>query len=205
MGKHGVIAPGGVENPPNAKAITQVEGAAAYSIIPFCYVFIIIYTLTLAPVTWVYAVEAWSLGTRATSMTFVAVSNWLSDWTLGCFVPPALRNITYKLFVIFGVLCSLPRFKPSLRILKRVGRLWRRLSCCLGRMDQGLVGQNPVGVGLIRSLRLLLRERRGRGLYKNRPGVREWEVRRRLSGLCIWGSRLGKEAVVWGTKYERRA
>jgi hypothetical protein len=123
MGKHGVIAPGGLENPPNAKAITQVEGAPAYSIIGFCYILILICALILAPVTWVYAVEAWSLETRATGMPFAAVSNWLSNWTLGCFVPPALRNITYKLFVIFGVLCSRPRFKASLRILRRVGRL----------------------------------------------------------------------------------
>jgi len=36
-------------------------------------------------------------------------------------------------------------------------------------------------------------------------GMREWGVRRRMSGLCIWRSRLGKEAVVWSTKYERRA
>jgi len=93
MGKHGVIAPGGVENPPNAKAITQVEGAPAHSIIDFLHI-LIIHTLILAPVTWVYAVEAWSLETCATGMPFAAVSNWLSNWTLGCFVPPALRNIT---------------------------------------------------------------------------------------------------------------
>jgi hypothetical protein len=135
MGKHGVIAPGGVGNPPSAKAITQVEGAPAHSIIAFCYILIIIHTLILAPVAWGYAVEAWSLETRAIGMPFAAVSNWLSNWTLGCFVPPALRNITYKLFVIFGVLCSQPRFKPSLRILKRVGRLWRRLSCFFFRED----------------------------------------------------------------------
>jgi len=29
-------------------------------------------------------------------------------------------------------------------------------------------------------------------------GMREWGVRRRMSGLCIWRSRLGKEGVVWG-------
>lgn len=75
MGKHGVIPPSGIGNPPNAKAITQVEGAPAHSIIGFCYILIIIYALILAPVTWVYAVEAWSLETRATGMPFAAVSN----------------------------------------------------------------------------------------------------------------------------------
>jgi hypothetical protein len=163
IGKHGVIAPSGVGNPPNAKAISQVESAPAHSIIAFCYILIIIYALILVPVTWVYAVEDWSLETRATGMPLAAVSNWFSNWTLGCFVPPALHNITYKLFVIFRVLCSQPRFEPSLRILRRVGRLWRRLSCPLGRMDQGLIERNSVGVGLIQRLRLLLRGRRGEG------------------------------------------
>jgi hypothetical protein len=95
MGKHGVIPPSGIGNPPNAKAITQVEGAPAHSIIGFCYILIIIYALILAPVTWVYAVEAWSLETRATGMPFAAVSNWLSNWTLGCFFPP--RSSQYYL------------------------------------------------------------------------------------------------------------
>jgi len=94
-----------VGNPPNANVVIQVDGAPAHTIIAFCYILIIIYALTLAPVAWVYAAEVWSLETRATGMSLAAVANWLFNWALGLFVPPAMRNITYKLFIIFGVLC----------------------------------------------------------------------------------------------------
>jgi hypothetical protein len=76
MGKYGVIVPGGVGTPPNANVIVQVEGAPAHTIIAFCYILIMIYALTLAPVAWVYAAEVWSLETRATGMSLAAVSNW---------------------------------------------------------------------------------------------------------------------------------
>lgn len=34
-----------------------------------------------------------------------ALSNWVFNFALGMFTPPALRNITWRLFIIFGVLC----------------------------------------------------------------------------------------------------
>lgn len=38
-------------------------------------------------------------------MSLAAVANWLFNFALGLFTPPAFRNITYKTFIIFGVLC----------------------------------------------------------------------------------------------------
>lgn len=103
LGKYGVIVPGGVDG--NANVIIQVTGAPAHTVIAFCYLLIIVYAMTLAPVAWVYAAEVWSLETRATGMSLAAVANWLFNFALGLFVPPAFRNITYKTFIIFGVLC----------------------------------------------------------------------------------------------------
>jgi len=105
LGSYGVIVPGGVGDPPNKNVIIQVEGGPAHTIIAFCYLLIIIYALTLAPVAWVYAAEVWSLETRATGMSLAAVANWLFNFALGLFVPPAFLNITYKTFIIFGILC----------------------------------------------------------------------------------------------------
>lgn len=34
-----------------------------------------------------------------------AVGNWVFNFALGFFVPPGFANITWKLFIIFGVLC----------------------------------------------------------------------------------------------------
>jgi len=103
LGNYGVRVPGGVDE--NENVLIQVSGAPAHTVIAFCYLLIIIYALTLAPVAWVYAAEVWSLETRATGMSLAAVANWLFNFALGLFTPPAFRNITYKIFIIFGVLC----------------------------------------------------------------------------------------------------
>jgi hypothetical protein len=80
-------------------------GAAANAAITFSFLLIVVYALTLAPVAWVYASEVWSLGTRAHGMALASLANWLFNFALGLFVPPAFRNITWKTFIIFGVLC----------------------------------------------------------------------------------------------------
>ena len=106
MGAHSTYVPGGVGNPPNANIVISVDhGAPANTVITFSYLLIIVYALTLAPVCWIYAAEVWSLGTRATGMSLAALSNWVFNFALGMFTPPAFVNITWKLFIIFGVLC----------------------------------------------------------------------------------------------------
>lgn len=103
LGTYGQYVPGGVQN--NLNVLIKVTGAPSHTVIAFSYLLIIIYSLTLAPVAWVYAAEVWSLETRATGMALAAVANWLFNFALGLFVPPAFANITYKTFIIFGVLC----------------------------------------------------------------------------------------------------
>ncbi len=95
--------PGGVGG--NHNVVIEVTGAPAAGVIAFSYLIIIVYALTLAPVAWVYAAEVWSLGTRAVGMSLAAVANWLFNFALGLFTPPALLNIKGNIFIIFGVLC----------------------------------------------------------------------------------------------------
>lgn len=103
LGAYGVDVPEGVDG--NANVVIRVTGSPAHTVIAFSYLLIIIYALTLAPVGWIYAAEVWSLETRATGMSMAATANWLFNFALGLFTPPAFRNIKYKTFVIFGVLC----------------------------------------------------------------------------------------------------
>ncbi|KAK3299669.1 general substrate transporter [Chaetomium fimeti] len=106
MGAHSTYHPEGVGNPPNANIVIAVTpGAPANTVITFSYLLIVVYALTLAPVCWIYAAEVWSLGTRATGMSVAAMSNWVFNFALGMFTPPAFVNITWRLFIIFGVLC----------------------------------------------------------------------------------------------------
>ena len=103
LGAYGVYRPEGVQG--NANVVLEVSGSPANTVIAFSYLLIIVYALTLAPVAWIYAAEVWSLETRATGMALAAVANWLFNFALGLFTPPAFLNITYKIFIIFGVLC----------------------------------------------------------------------------------------------------
>jgi len=103
LGNYGVYVPGGLNG--NLNVRIKVSGAPSHVVIAFSYILIIVYALTLAPVAWVYAAEVWSLETRAIGMALAAVANWLFNFAIGIFIPPAFENITYKTFIIFGVLC----------------------------------------------------------------------------------------------------
>jgi hypothetical protein len=83
----------------------RVTGSAAYTVIAFSYLLIIIYAMTLAPICWVYAAEVWSLETRATGMGIAAIGNWLFNFAIGLFIPPALLDIKWGTFIVFGSLC----------------------------------------------------------------------------------------------------
>lgn len=105
LGSYGEYVPGGVDGNLNVLISVKNNPGAAHSVIAFSYLLIIIYALTLAPVAWVYASEIWSLETRAYGMSIASIGNWLFNFALGLFVPPAFHNITWKTFIIFGVLC----------------------------------------------------------------------------------------------------
>jgi MFS family permease len=73
LGAYGVYVPGGVNG--NANVVIEVQGSPANTVIAFSYLMIIIYTLPLTPVAWIYVAEVWSLETRATGMSLAAVAN----------------------------------------------------------------------------------------------------------------------------------
>ncbi|KAF2150933.1 MFS transporter [Myriangium duriaei CBS 260.36] len=94
-----------VDNDPNITI--QLFGPKANTVIAFCYLLIIIYALTLAPVAWIYAAEIWSLETRAVGMSISATGNWLFNFALGLYIPPGFINIRYGMFIVFGLMCIL--------------------------------------------------------------------------------------------------
>jgi len=87
----GEIVPGGVDGNPNVPV--RLTGAKANTVIAFCYLLIIVYALTLAPVAWIYAAEVWSLETRAVGMSIASLGNWLFNFSLGKAFLPLLKTI----------------------------------------------------------------------------------------------------------------
>ncbi|CZR57683.1 related to high-affinity glucose transporter [Phialocephala subalpina] len=103
MGTYGVYLPDGLDG--NLSVRIKVTGPPAYTVIAFVYILVLVYALTLAPIAWVYAAEIWSLETRADGMSLASIANWLFNFAIGLFLPSAFQNISWKIFIIFGVLC----------------------------------------------------------------------------------------------------
>ncbi|KAF2019055.1 general substrate transporter [Aaosphaeria arxii CBS 175.79] len=103
LGFHYEYVPEGVAGDTNV--VMRVSGAASHTVIAFSYLLIIIYAMTLAPICWVYAAEVWSLGTRAHGMGIAAIGNWIFNFAIGIFIPPAFLNIRWRVFIVFGTLC----------------------------------------------------------------------------------------------------
>lgn len=89
------VPPGSVGDNNNVVWSVNTAPQAGYVVIAFSYILVLVYALTLAPVAWIYAAEVWSLETRASGMGFATIGNWLFNFALGFFIPPAFRNIQW--------------------------------------------------------------------------------------------------------------
>ena len=38
-------------------------------------------------------------------MGVAVFGNWIFNFAIGFFIPPGFRNITWKMFIVFGTLC----------------------------------------------------------------------------------------------------
>ena len=120
LGNYGTFIPDGVNG--NLSVRIRVTGSPAYAVIVFCYILVLAYALTLAPIAWVYAAEVWSLETRATGMASASVANWLFNFAIGLFIPPGFQHITWRLFIIFGVLCFAAAIQAYLTYPETAGK-----------------------------------------------------------------------------------
>ena len=120
LASYGTTLPDGLDG--NLSVKVQVTGSPSYTVIAFCYLLVLTYSLTLAPIAWVYAAEVWSLETRATGMALASVANWLFNFAIGLFIPPAFQNISWKLFIIFGILCMAAAVQAFLTYPETAGK-----------------------------------------------------------------------------------
>ncbi|KAK4493649.1 hypothetical protein PRZ48_014834 [Zasmidium cellare] len=76
------------------------------AVIALSYIFTGIYGLTWAPTGWIYCSEVFPLKYRAKGVGLSAATNWIFNFALAYFLPPAFKNITWKTYIIFGVFCT---------------------------------------------------------------------------------------------------
>ncbi|KAL5461178.1 hypothetical protein PMIN06_002366 [Paraphaeosphaeria minitans] len=84
----------------------EITGAPGKAVIALSYIFTGIYGLTWAPTGWIYCSEVFPLKYRAKGVGLSAATNWIFNFALAYFLPPAFKNITWKTYIIFGVFCT---------------------------------------------------------------------------------------------------
>ncbi|KAF2183734.1 high affinity glucose transporter [Zopfia rhizophila CBS 207.26] len=105
MAVHGSPAPpGGVDNV--AEESWQIQGPAARAVIACTYLFVASFAPTWGPVSWIYPPELFPLRVRGKAVAITTSSNWIFNFALSYFVPPAFVNIQWKVYIIFGVFCT---------------------------------------------------------------------------------------------------
>lgn len=110
MATHGKAAPpGGLNGTPAVSWIIDV-GAPSKAVIACSYLFVASYAISWGPASWVYSSELFPLRVRGKAASLATCFNWLMNFALGYFVPPAFENIQWRVYVIFGVFCAAMTF-----------------------------------------------------------------------------------------------
>ena len=101
---HGAGQPaplGGVDG--KVEASWQVQGSAANAVIACTYLFVASYAPTWGPVSWVYPPELFPMRERGKGTALATSGNWIFNFALSYFVPPAFENIKWQVYILFGV------------------------------------------------------------------------------------------------------
>jgi len=84
----------------------SITGPPSKAIIACSFLFVASYAPTWGPVSWVYPPELYPLRVRGKAVALATSANWAFNFALAYFVPPAFANISWKVYIIFGVFCA---------------------------------------------------------------------------------------------------
>ncbi|PWY68471.1 sugar transporter [Aspergillus heteromorphus CBS 117.55] len=83
-----------------------ISGHASKAVIACTYLFVASYAISFGPASWVYPPELFPLRLRGKAGALCTSANWAFNFALSYFVPPAFVNIQWKVYVLFGVFCT---------------------------------------------------------------------------------------------------
>ncbi|KIX05864.1 uncharacterized protein Z518_03837 [Rhinocladiella mackenziei CBS 650.93] len=96
--------PGGVDHVEEES--WQIHGAPARAVIACTYLFVASFAPSWGPCSWIYCPELFPLRLRGKAVALTTASNWIFNFALSYFVPPAFVNIKWKVYIVFGVFCT---------------------------------------------------------------------------------------------------
>ncbi|RFU25791.1 hypothetical protein B7463_g10559, partial [Scytalidium lignicola] len=81
--------------------------AASNATIAFVYIYVMVFALTWACVAWVYPPEIFSMNMRGRATSMTTATNWFVNFWFALYIPTAMNEISWKLYLIFMALCYL--------------------------------------------------------------------------------------------------
>ncbi|KIY50738.1 high affinity glucose transporter [Fistulina hepatica ATCC 64428] len=82
-----------------------ISGPPSKGVIACSFLFVASYAVTWGPVSWIYTAEVFPRELRSQGSGLATATNWIFNFALSFFVPPAFKNIQWKTYIIFGVFC----------------------------------------------------------------------------------------------------
>ncbi|KAH8826073.1 general substrate transporter [Flagelloscypha sp. PMI_526] len=81
-----------------------IEGnkSATNAVIVMSYFFVCSFAITMGPVSWTYPAEIFPQKVRGKAVSLSTAANWIFNFALAYAAPPALENIRWKTYFVFG-------------------------------------------------------------------------------------------------------
>lgn len=84
----------------------SITGPPSKAVIASTYLFVASFAVTWGPASWVYPPELFPLRVRGKAVALCTSGNWIFNFALSYFVPPAFVNIQWKVYLVFGAFCT---------------------------------------------------------------------------------------------------
>ncbi|KAK7730113.1 high affinity glucose transporter [Botryosphaeria dothidea] len=120
------------------EASWEVKGAASKAVIACSYLFVASYAPTWGPVSWIYPPEILPLRVRGKGVALATSANWIFNFALAYFVPPAFVNIQWKVYLVFAVFCAAMFFHVFFMFPETAGKTLEEVEDIFTDYEQGI-------------------------------------------------------------------
>jgi MFS family permease len=82
--------------------VLRNQPGASKAVVACSYLFVATFACTWGPTSWTYPSEIFPAKVRAKAVSLATASNWIWNCALAFAVPPLLKKINWKMYMIFG-------------------------------------------------------------------------------------------------------
>lgn len=87
--------------------IPDSHRSAARGVIASCYLFVVSFAMSWGVVVWVYVSEMWGDSvSRQRGAALATSANWIFNFAIAMFTPPAFENISWRTYTIYASVCA---------------------------------------------------------------------------------------------------